>query len=112
MTSYLNDASSRSEMPIMSNDADDLCLVTPDNGVIPDRILRMVREAAARVVPTLEHGRAYRAAEICVSIWGGLSTQEHKDAGRALKYLANSGQVGLVCIGMDSSHHALYARID
>ena len=112
MTSYLNDPSSRSEMPIMSNDADDLCLVTPDNGLIPVRILNVVRDDAARVVPTLEYGRQYRAADICASSWDALSTQGHKDAGRALKYLANSGLVGLVCIGMDSSHHALYVRID
>jgi hypothetical protein len=96
----------------MHDDRENLRLVTPHNGVIPGWVLSSVRKDAERVVPTLDRGRAYRADAICAGIWKRLSTHEHKDAGRALKFLANNGMVGLRCVGMDSSHHALYVRTD
>ena len=96
----------------MSNEDEKLRLVTRDHGVIPKGIVDLVQREAARVVPTLERGRPYRTEVVCAAIWGALTKAEHKDAGRALKHLASRGTAQLRYVGMDSSHHALYVRVD
>jgi hypothetical protein len=96
----------------MSNDNEALHLVTPNNGVIPISILNSVRIEVARTVPTFDRGRTYRTEHVCVGIWDQLSKNEHKAAGRALKYLANNGMVPLLYTGRDGRNRALYMRTD
>jgi len=87
-------------------------LVTPENGRIPIWLLEMVKREAERVLPQLTHGRAYMSAEILAAIWDVLSKDDHKVAGRALKYLSTQRQVCLRYVGVTRQNKSLYMRMD